>query len=349
MSNYQRFITYLFLYENNSKKVNCGFAKVEVRQNVCRIEFHIKNCPGEQRETEVSVFIREGKDLIMIPLGKLMFKNHCSDGIFRFDGIAVGGSGYTFDQIRGILIPLSDSRLIASQWDDEKTDWRRRRHLGSLPESQEETKKPAKEKQSGKNNEENTAPLHEEKVRNGAQQLKEEKEKKLNVHAVSKVEQLMEQEVKKAEKIKEKTENSEEPEKATLKIQSAQPVKNVNIMEEAWVRFKQSYMEIFPFSGDRHVRAVRFDLKDFKMLPKYFWYLRNNSFLLHGYFSYGTLLFGYMEKEGKWFVGVPGVFQNQERVMASIFGFPEFRTQEECIQRTGEFGYWYRYLEIKES
>ncbi len=326
MSNYQRFITYLFLYENNSKKLNCGFAKVELRQNLCRMEFHIKNCPGQQQTPEVSVFVRDGKDLILIPLGHLPIKNHCADGVFRFDGMGAAGSPYTFDQIRGIVIPLSESRLIASQWDDEETDWRRRRHL----ETPRETPKKQAEA-------------------DGALQ---EKDRELNIHAVSKVEKLMEQEVKKAEKRKESREApevSEKPEKETLKIQSTQPARQRNVLEESWERMKQAYMEIFPFAGDRHVRGVRFDLKDFKMLPKSFWYLRNNSFLLHGYFSYGTLLFGYMEKEKKWFIGVPGVFQNQERVMASIFGFPEFRTQEESIQRTGEFGYWYRFLEVREN
>ena len=92
------------------------------------------------------------------------------------------------------------------------------------------------------------------------------------------------------------------------------------------------------------MRAIRFDIKDFKQLPKQYWFMRNNSFLLHGYFNYGALLLGYIQSENRWFLGVPVVFQNQERVMASIFSFTEFRTQEQCIQKTGEFGYWYRYL-----
>lgn len=37
------------------------------------------------------------------------------------------------------------------------------------------------------------------------------------------------------------------------------------------------------------------------------------------------VLFGYMEAEQRqWFLGVPGVFSNQEQLMAGIFGFPEF-------------------------
>lgn len=40
-------------------------------------------------------------------------------------------------------------------------------------------------------------------------------------------------------------------------------------------------------------------------------------------------------------MGVPGIYQNQERVMAIIFGFPEFLPNEV----ENQFGYWYRVLE----
>ena len=91
------------------------------------------------------------------------------------------------------------------------------------------------------------------------------------------------------------------------------------------------------------------DLRDFKVLPQQYRNLANNSFLLHGFFNYHYILFGYEGEntaERKWFVGVPGVYQNQERMLAGIFGFPEFRTKQICVQKTGEFGYWYRYLEL---
>ncbi|MCD7865877.1 MAG: DUF6128 domain-containing protein, partial [Clostridiales bacterium] len=72
-----------------------------------------------------------------------------------------------------------------------------------------------------------------------------------------------------------------------------------------------------------------------------------NSFLLHGYFNYKYLLFGHMDGEEKhWFVAVPGVFQNQEQLLAGIFGFTEFRTKHVTKQRTGEFGFWYRLLDL---
>ena len=80
-------------------------------------------------------------------------------------------------------------------------------------------------------------------------------------------------------------------------------------------------------------------------MPKEYLPLANNSFLLHGYFNYKFCCSGiWGSRRKKWFLGVPGVFQNQEQLLAGLFGFGEFRTKHMTKQKTGEFGYWYRYL-----
>ena len=50
------------------------------------------------------------------------------------------------------------------------------------------------------------------------------------------------------------------------------------------------------------------------------------------------------KEEIRWFLAVPGVFQNQEQLLAGIFGFPEFRVMRAVQQKDGAFGFWVRYL-----
>ncbi|MCD8217506.1 MAG: DUF6128 domain-containing protein, partial [Clostridiales bacterium] len=101
------------------------------------------------------------------------------------------------------------------------------------------------------------------------------------------------------------------------------------------------------FDEEKNIYAVKMDLRDVRSLPKKYWQLANNSFLLHGYFNYRYILLGCEDGEKKrWFVAVPGVFQNQEQLLAGLFGFGEFRTKQLTKQKTGEFGFWYRYLEM---
>ena len=77
-----------------------------------------------------------------------------------------------------------------------------------------------------------------------------------------------------------------------------------------------------PFS-EKNITCIKIELKDLRELPRKYWYLGNNSFLLHGFFNYRYLVIGKIEEDtqNRWFLGVPGIYQNQERVMAIIFGF----------------------------
>ena len=42
MSEYQRFVSYIYEYQNHTRLQNCGFAKVEVRNSRCRLQIHMK-------------------------------------------------------------------------------------------------------------------------------------------------------------------------------------------------------------------------------------------------------------------------------------------------------------------
>ena len=144
--------------------------------------------------------------------------------------------------------------------------------------------------------------------------------------------------------------NTQASEKPQLGSQSQSPQQKQTESVEDWsLRWRfilENFPVMTPFSGDENTLCVRMELKDLRQLPRQFWYLGNNSFLLHGFFNYRYLILGMTETLGmkRWFIGVPGVFQNPERVMATLFGFPEFRSEKPSPINTGEFGYWYRYL-----
>jgi len=72
----------------------------------------------------------------------------------------------------------------------------------------------------------------------------------------------------------------------------------------------------------------------------------NNSFLLHGYYNYHHLLLTRAERKGElcYYIGVPGVYSEQEQMMASMFGFQEFRMLKGPGTGKGSFGYWCRTL-----
>ena len=71
MAGLQRFISYIYKYEDNEKKENAGFAKIEIRNGLCRMEVHIRNLSVEQPEATVYLFARNKEIMQGIPVGSI--------------------------------------------------------------------------------------------------------------------------------------------------------------------------------------------------------------------------------------------------------------------------------------
>lgn len=92
----------------------------------------------------------------------------------------------------------------------------------------------------------------------------------------------------------------------------------------------------------------KLSLSDLTILPRRFWSLSSNSFLLHGYHNYGHLLL--IEQNGRLWLGVPGVYDLREARAADLFGFPRFcRSYAASTMLTdderntnADFGHWFR-------
>ena len=105
---------------------------------------------------------------------------------------------------------------------------------------------------------------------------------------------------------------------------------------------KKSVGQQCPMQEQESIRRI--DLSDIKKLPSRNWYLCSNSFLLHGFFNYHYLIIKKVSREGKekYYLGVPGIYEKPERVMATLFGFPEF----ERAEGAPGFGYWLCLLDM---
>lgn len=93
-----------------------------------------------------------------------------------------------------------------------------------------------------------------------------------------------------------------------------------------------------------HIRKI--SRRDLRILPRRYWNIANNSFLMHGYHNYNHLLL--VEKDGYYLIGVPGVYSIRESHAASLFGFSRFTDEynqeldltDEEKNDYGTFGYW---------
>ncbi len=99
------------------------------------------------------------------------------------------------------------------------------------------------------------------------------------------------------------------------------------------------------FDDDYYYDCVEVSPEMLKTLPIEEEAIVSNSFLLHGYYNFRHLLFGKVRQNAnhtKYFIGVPGMYCNRERFMASMFGFNNFKKSHRSDYTNPYFGYWYQ-------
>ena len=114
--------------------------------------------------------------------------------------------------------------------------------------------------------------------------------------------------------------------------------------EKLWQELRKSYPKIQPFDYDDGCEILTIRPQDIGRLPRETWVYGNNSFLLHGYYSFRYLILvrlGNSKGRPRYLLGVPGHYYSNEKYMASMFGFPNFVLSKKQPPNDGRFGYWY--------
>jgi len=315
MAGMQRFVTYIYAYEDGRKMNNTGYAKLETRGERGQVEIHFVN-GGIYRGKGKVAFLCAGKGkLIYVPIGEFVIENGTGNGLISFRTDSLAEPDLSFSKLDGIYIVDSEGGRYLSFWrDTDVTDF----------------------------SEENFEEY-------GKDMLVAKAVDHLSSESVEESDPV--QEEQDAAIQKEQMLDAEQESLHTMEI----PMRNVfpsYTMEDIWNNFTKTKNPVQINDG---VSAVRMELNDLRELPKQYWYLGNNSFLLHGFFNYRYLLFGRLPG-GKWFIGVPGIYAGQEKVMASVFGFPGFMSidmpekemnmpLETITPREKQQGVWYHILE----
>ena len=143
MSEYRRFVAYIYEYTNGKKNKNTGFAKVESRNGVCRMQIHLQKIPREEKALNIYGFVRESGWLLGILLGKICVQGSGGEARIQTPAGNIGGSGYALSQLAGMWVESGQGRTYLTVFDDEGIDTARL--VKELPETvQKEEEKEAK-------------------------------------------------------------------------------------------------------------------------------------------------------------------------------------------------------------
>ncbi|MFS0842439.1 DUF6128 domain-containing protein [Roseburia hominis] len=338
MAGMKRFVTYIYAYEEEKKGSNVGFARIEIRGQDARIEIHLRGVYAASAACRVYLFQREaagGKEATGVTgvlVGEMKLANGSGDGAVVLKGGRVGASPYGITEMEGLFFVIGEERILMSRWREGAPF---KVGLSGFREWQPEE---PKEKTAEKGAAAETAAQKE--VREAAAAQSEQ-----NSQTAA---QGMAQDVPSGSGMETAAagEETEAIHVTELPMRNLFPEYDWNAV---WEELCREHKPAALFE-EWDTQCIQLELKDLRSLPKKYWYLGNNSFLLHGFFNYRYLVLGRTAEE-RWFLGVPGVYQRQERVMAAIFGFPEFFAAGPGGERRGgrepvnHFGCWVRYIE----
>ena len=336
MAGMKRFVTYIYAYEEEKKGSNVGFARIEIRGQDARIEIHLRGVYAASATCRVYLFQREaagGKEATGVTgvlVGEMKLANGSGDGAVVLKGGRVGASPYGITEMEGLFFVIGEERILMSRWREGAPF---KVGLSGFREWQPDE---PKEKAAEKGAAAETAAQKE--VREAAAAQAEQ-----NSQTAA---QEMAQDVPSGSGMEKAGEETEAIHVTELPMRNLFPEYDWNAV---WEELCREHKPAALFE-EWDTQCIQREFKDLRSLPKKYWYLGNNSFLLHGFFNYRYLVLGRTAEE-RWFLGVPGVYQRQERVMAAIFGFPEFFAagpggeRREGREPVNHFGCWVRYIE----
>ena len=308
-------IVYLSLYEREERTGSAGFAGIYGEKEDVRITLQIKTAEAEGTYP-VSLILR-GQE---IAIGKIELKKGCGTYERRFaldrEGMLIASSHAAEKDLEEVCVALDGGRSVRGIWMKSSGGG------NAAPQEREGRTDSGKERQP-------------EEGKAGETQTEETAQKIRELEALQ----------KRPEKEQERRERRREQE--SVRAEEEEVFYQQNYLSDKWEQMKSQYSRVHPFGDDREFISI--ELKDFVVLREPCQRLINNSFLLHGFYNYRHLILGKDcrigdEREICFYLGVPGVFFEREKMVAVMFGFEGF----ECAGpvEIGKFGYYMRRVDI---
>lgn len=372
MAGYRRFIAYVYDYENGKKGSNCGFIKVEVKDQQCSVEVHL-HCQGLPEDIGCKVYGFTRKDGLIngILLDNCETEKEVVECLITTDAMNMNSSGVSIGKMGGMIIVTDTGGFFGTEWDDQPIRPENFRELKPIPAAEKNAQSPdvpANEtsKNSSASNMPNadliidrssdmanspaTATIQEfsipDEAADNAQTIVYNPNEN-NIEAAVPTVPSKNMEASLPDNISENTDTPTFTPHDESEQESASPIVSEKIKSQASVTPKPA-ATFSPFSDGELAAAWKIHLNDLKRFPRHNCALRNNRFIQYGHYNFGHLLLG-QRNNGQYILGVPGGYNQQERFMANMFGFPYFKESNYVEIPKARGGYWYRLIDAPDS
>ncbi|MBR1743410.1 MAG: hypothetical protein IJ733_16370 [Lachnospiraceae bacterium] len=126
LNQYERIVSYLYRYEHGDKKENSGYARVERRDQECRISIQVK-LQIPVREAKAYLYIQKPSGIRTVEIGSVQIGRNEMRLKARTEIGDLFGSGKNLEDIDGIFVYSGVSLCYATTWKNDyfyQGDWR---------------------------------------------------------------------------------------------------------------------------------------------------------------------------------------------------------------------------------
>lgn len=376
---YQRLVSYIYSYPEGVKGRNVGFAKALVHQGQFKLNISLRGVKTDSPEMfGIYMMVTDG-GYRLIKLGECLVKVGQMEysGVFNPDNI--NETGYGFKDICGLAVAREDARYdcMLSMWKDEDVtpdmlvfsgmDAKKQVEAGivikeRMRQSEEEEKRQETAESSVVRQEMagyNAAMRERGQSESGGQQpVQSESAMLAGKSEMVQTKQIVveEQQIVQTKQAEVAAESVTMPENIKADGVAAKIHAETQHLQQKAHRANATQTDPFEklfvradyidaFDDDYFYDCIEVSPEKLKCLNQNEIDIAGNSFLLHGYYNFRHILFGRVRDNldnTKYFIGVPGMYCNRERYMASMFGFNNFKKSHRSDYANPYFGYWYQ-------
>ena len=383
----KRFVTYLYEYDRTIRGRNVGFIRNDIRNDCCRMEIHIRGLERIKEKAPIFIIVRDS-ECIGIPAGEVVISQGVGNACLELRGNRIGKTDYSVNNIQAVIVRYNGGKMLMgcyvqhpagdllsgtfTKWEAQATPASPTPDPGAARGVDSNSGDLYPNSQNDLGIESNSGDLYPNSrsdlgTENDSDDLYPNSQNDLGTE--NNFGDLYPNS---------RSDLGTENDSADLYPKNPNNLGTENNSGDLYPYANNSQgteakaEEICPTSEEAAQSPIykRIAITDIRSLPSRNWHLCNNSFLVHGFFCYHYLILKTINAPdgAKMYLGVPGIYASQERMMALLFGFNDFeiatdnmmgksdtsdikyssaaqndsddKTNSDSQPSAGDFGYW---------
>lgn len=339
----KRFVTYLYEYDRTIRGRNVGFIRNDIRNDRCLMDIHIRGLERIKEKAPIYLIVRNG-ECIGIPAGEIVISQGIGNAFLELPGNHIGKTNYNSGDIQAVIVRYGNGKMLLGSYVQHPasdllsgtfTKW----EAQAIPESPE----PDPNATRGENDDsDSTRPVSEiprgqndnfDSIRPDSEISRGQNDDSDPIHPVSEISRGQNDDSGSIRPV------SEIPRGQNDDFDSIRPVSEIlrgqnddfdSIRPEPLSQQSTEAQAEEKLCPPTYKRIAITDIRSF---PAQNWHLCSNSFLVHGFFCYHYLILKTVNAPDgtQIYLGVPGIYASQERMMALLFGFNDFEVDTDHI------------------